>query len=149
MWKFLFSPKGRVSRKAIWLKFLLPQIAVVIVATIIDMAAGWYDEAVEVGVLSGLASLFYVWPNIAVSVKRFHDRNMTGWWILYFFGLAIVAIGLGVGAAALLKVTENPLLLFLFLIPTIALVIAETVILYFLPGTRGENRFGPDPREAA
>lgn len=29
-----------------------------------------------------LFSIFSLWPSIAVSVKRFHDRDMSGWWVL-------------------------------------------------------------------
>jgi uncharacterized membrane protein YhaH (DUF805 family) len=149
VWSFLFGVKGRVSRKGIWLGLILPQFAVFAVATGIDMGVGWYNRESDIGILSGLASLFYLWPNIAVTVKRFHDRNMTGWWIFYFVGIMLGALVLGIGGAALFKGLENPVLLFLFFTPVLAVVIIQTVILYFLPGAPGENLYGPDPREAA
>jgi uncharacterized membrane protein YhaH (DUF805 family) len=29
-----------------------------------------------------LVQLLVVWPAVAVSVKRWHDRNKSGWWVL-------------------------------------------------------------------
>ena len=41
-----------------------------------------------------------MWPNLAVSVKRLHDRDQSGWWILLSFlpiiGNAWTIINLGI-----------------------------------------------------
>ena len=148
MWRFLFSPHGRVSRKAIWLGLVLPQLGVIFVTTLIDMGLGWYDDDADIGVLGGLASVFYIWPNIAVTIKRFHDRDMTGWWVLYFIIMIIAACAFALVMAMLFSDAMSKVALFSFFLPVIAVVIAQVVIVYFLPGTQGENRYGPDPREA-
>ena len=59
-------------------------------------------------------------PSIAVTVRRLHDRDMSGWWYLGF----IVA----------------QLIPFVGWIASIAFL-----VIMVLPGTPGENRFGPDP----
>lgn len=61
-------------------------------------------------------------PNIAVTIRRFHDRDMSGWWYLGFFVLGLIPL---VGWIA---------------------SIAQLVI-WFLPGTPGHNRFGADPKD--
>jgi uncharacterized membrane protein YhaH (DUF805 family) len=30
----------------------------------------------------GIANLLLAWPTIAISVKRWHDRDHSGWWVL-------------------------------------------------------------------
>jgi uncharacterized membrane protein YhaH (DUF805 family) len=73
-----------------------------------DLAAG------VVVILGGLASLAVFVPTLAVSVRRLHDVNMSGWWLL----LRLVPF---IGGLVLL----------LFLV---------------LPGVKGSNRFGRDPK---
>ena len=50
---------------------------------IIEVALGWGDE--DGGILTGLYSLFILVPSIAVGVRRIHDSNKSGWWILLPF----------------------------------------------------------------
>ncbi len=73
-------------------------------------------------VLYALYALAVFIPSIAVTVRRFHDRDMSGWWYL---GLSLAGIIPFVGFLA-----------------SIAFL-----VLMFLPGTQGSNRFGPDPKD--
>lgn len=59
-------------------------------------------------------------PTIAVTVRRLHDRDMSGWWYLGFVVLGFIPV---VGK----------------------LVSFATLVLYALKGTVGPNRFGRDP----
>jgi uncharacterized membrane protein YhaH (DUF805 family) len=68
---------GRASRPAYWWWFLFG-ILVSIGANIIDAIIGSF------GVVSGLAALALLLPGLAVSVRRFHDIDKSGWWILIF-----------------------------------------------------------------
>jgi uncharacterized membrane protein YhaH (DUF805 family) len=68
---------GRASRPAYWWWFLF-SILVGIGANIIDAIIG------SSGVISGLAALALLLPGLSVSVRRFHDINRSGWWILIF-----------------------------------------------------------------
>jgi uncharacterized membrane protein YhaH (DUF805 family) len=63
-------------------------------------------------------------PNIALMVRRLHDRNMSGWFLLLFFVLYMI-----------------PLVNFLVLIGFIVLMCLE--------GTRGPNKYGADPKDPA
>jgi uncharacterized membrane protein YhaH (DUF805 family) len=68
---------GRASRPAYWWWFLFG-ILVGLAANIIDAIIGSF------GVISGLAGLALLIPGLAVSVRRFHDIDKSGWWILIF-----------------------------------------------------------------
>jgi uncharacterized membrane protein YhaH (DUF805 family) len=85
-------------------------------------------------------------PGIAVTIRRLHDSNRTGWWVLIpallytiCILLAVVAasspgFAIGLGAAAgmvgmLAGLSGLVLLVFMF-----------------LNGTRGPNQYGPDPK---
>ncbi len=43
---------------------------------------GTYDARTGGGVLGGLFALAVLIPAIIVYIKRFHDRDKSGWWVL-------------------------------------------------------------------
>lgn len=130
---------GRSRRKEYWM-FSLFIVLVMAVFGAVMFAGGLpaMMEAQETGVqpeapgvlfwlgagLLGLFALAIIIPGIAVAVRRFHDRNMSGWWYLGFIVLGMIPV---VGFIA---------------------SIASLVIMC-LPGTPGPNRFGPDPKDPA
>lgn len=70
-------------------------------------------------------------PLCAVTVRRFHDRNLSGW---VFAGLLVLMI-------APAFIMSNP-----DIADTISGIAALcTIIICTLPGTKGPNRHGPDP----
>jgi uncharacterized membrane protein YhaH (DUF805 family) len=149
VWKFLFSSNGRISRKSFWY-FLVAYTAALIVAEMVDQAIGLYSAEDEIGVISGLLSLLGVWPSIAISIKRFHDRDMSGWWVLWFIMLTIILIFLlfGLPTSGSLFGDAGPSILTWLIISTAVIVqIVQFIILAFLPGKHGENKYGPDPLE--
>jgi uncharacterized membrane protein YhaH (DUF805 family) len=66
---------GRASRPAFWWWFLFG-VLVGIGATIIDAIIGTF------GVVGGLVSLALLLPNLSVAIRRLHDTDHTGWWVL-------------------------------------------------------------------
>ena len=98
------------------------------------------DYAVAFIVLLGLAIAIWVsW--FAIGVKRLHDRDKSGWWIVVFYILPWI---LGGAANTVDKQGNDTLTLILSLIGLL-LMLWGIVVLGFLRGTRGPNRFGPDP----
>jgi uncharacterized membrane protein YhaH (DUF805 family) len=80
----------------------------------------------------------FAWPYAAVSIKRLHNRNKSGWWMIPF----IVATGLySQFGDRLAGSWAKP---FVGLAAFI-LVIWGLAEMYRLRGTRRPNRFGPDP----
>lgn len=83
--ELLLSPKGRVNRSTYWLKYMLPYFVLYIVAIFADISLGMFDEATGFGVISGIFALIALYPSIAISIKRCHDRGRTGWFNLIAF----------------------------------------------------------------
>ena len=74
--ELLFSFNGRINRAKYWLMVLILSIAPFIVL-LFSVTIG------EVGiVLYILYSLIAIWPGLAISAKRWHDRDKSAWWIL-------------------------------------------------------------------
>jgi uncharacterized membrane protein YhaH (DUF805 family) len=84
--------EGRSRRKEYWM-FTLINALIIVVLSWIDMFTGWYSLEGELGMLSGLFSLAILIPSIAVGVRRLHDTDRSGWWMLLcFFPLIGVAV---------------------------------------------------------
>ncbi|MBT3425954.1 MAG: DUF805 domain-containing protein [Gammaproteobacteria bacterium] len=72
---------GRARRKEYWF-FVLFNVIISLVLTVIDAAMGTYDETVGTGILSGVYLLAIFIPSLAVAVRRLHDTGRSGWWNL-------------------------------------------------------------------
>jgi uncharacterized membrane protein YhaH (DUF805 family) len=86
---------GRSRRKEYWY-FVLFNIVVGIVLGVIDRLLGTYSSASNMGLLSGIYSLAILIPSLAVTVRRLHDLDYTGWWILIvlvpFIGVIVLLV---------------------------------------------------------
>ncbi len=71
---------GRARRKEYWM-FVLFNVIFSAILAIIEFAIGMNDW----NLLSTIYSLAVLIPSLAVSVRRLHDTDRTGWWI--FIGL--------------------------------------------------------------
>jgi uncharacterized membrane protein YhaH (DUF805 family) len=71
---------GRARRKEYWMFFLF-NLLIGIVLAIVDTMTGTVNQY-GLGLLSGLYGLAVLVPNIAVTVRRLHDTDRSGWWIL-------------------------------------------------------------------
>ncbi len=74
---------GRAARSEYWW-FTLFLILGNLAATIIDTAK-FGVPAEQYGPLNSVFSLATLLPGIAVSVRRLHDVNRSGWWLLIMF----------------------------------------------------------------
>src|SRR5262249_45094525 len=80
--KFYLSPEGRANRKQFWLRLVLPLTAIEIVLVLVDVKTGNYNPELGIGLLSGIFALVALVPTVIVYIKRFHDRDKSGWWVL-------------------------------------------------------------------
>jgi len=71
---------GRARRAEYWY-FVLFNIIVAIVLSLIDTLLGTFDILRGVGLLSSLYGLAVLIPTLAVTVRRLHDIDRSGWWI--------------------------------------------------------------------
>jgi uncharacterized membrane protein YhaH (DUF805 family) len=105
--KFYFSPEGRVNRKQWWLWLILPFTVISILLGFVDMATGNFDPEAGIGLFSGIFALLSLIPAIIVHIKRFHDRDKSGWWLLIVLIPIIGAIWLLI-ELGFLKGTSGP-----------------------------------------
>ena len=82
--------EGRARRKEYWM-FTLFNIIVSIVLAIVDGIGGFMTES-GIGMLGLLYTLAVLLPSIAVGVRRLHDIDKSGWWLLLVFIPLIGAI---------------------------------------------------------
>jgi uncharacterized membrane protein YhaH (DUF805 family) len=76
-WALFVSLQGRVSRQTFWLYGVLAMLGLNLVLIALLQIAGVRSDLSE-----GIANLLLAWPTIAISVKRWHDRGHSGWWVL-------------------------------------------------------------------
>ncbi len=67
--------------KEYWYFFLF-NIIISIVLGFIDGVTGSFSPEAGMGLLGGIYMLAVLIPGIAVSVRRLHDTNRSGWWML-------------------------------------------------------------------
>ncbi len=97
---------GRARRKEYWYFFLF-NIIISIVLGIIDGVTGSFSPEAGMGLLGGIYMLAVLIPGIAVSVRRLHDTNRSGWWLLILLIPLVGAIVLIVFLASDSKPEEN------------------------------------------
>jgi uncharacterized membrane protein YhaH (DUF805 family) len=73
---------GRARRKEYWM-FVLFSFIVSVVLSILDRVLGLnYGPNDSSGWLQTIYGLAVLLPSIAVAIRRMHDTNRSGWWIL-------------------------------------------------------------------
>ncbi|MEL6947726.1 MAG: DUF805 domain-containing protein [Pseudomonadota bacterium] len=135
-----FQFSGRASRKEFWMFTLIFMIGSILLSIVDAMVLGAADGN---GILSGLWSLAHFIPSISVAVRRLHDINRTGWWIL-----SILVPALAVGAASgLMAAGLLPGSVVIIGIASVALIAVVILMLYFYckRGDQGPNTYGADP----
>jgi uncharacterized membrane protein YhaH (DUF805 family) len=163
---YLFRFQGRINRAKLWLAALIIFcwmifLAIVTVAATVSLGGtaplsinfdiddifGIIDPASfralssanpAALVLHLLGTPLFLWVYLATSVKRLHDRNRSGWWMVVFFVLP------GLYGQFQDRLGESH---FVSLLGVAAgcLTIGGAITLYFLKGDTGPNRFGADP----
>lgn len=134
---------------AFWLLFVA--IAGGSMAADADPGMGVMGMFGGLGLVFGLVWLALLIPIIAVQVRRMHDLDRSGWWIGIFYILYLLSIVVMFGsvgmAAAGTGEAPNMGTFGIAMILSVAYMIYAIVLLVFfvLPGTKGPNRFGPDP----
>jgi uncharacterized membrane protein YhaH (DUF805 family) len=73
--------EGRARRKEYWYFVLFYALAIVALA-IVDGVVGTFSEEIGIGLFSGVFVLATFVPTLAVTVRRLHDTDRSGWWVL-------------------------------------------------------------------
>lgn len=108
---------GRSRRKEYWMFVLFYLLVAVVLALLGGLLGAFSGPEPSMLLLTPLLLLVLALfiPSLAVQVRRFHDQDKSGWFVLLTF------------------------------IPYIGGTI--TLVFMCIEGTRGSNRFGPDPKD--
>jgi uncharacterized membrane protein YhaH (DUF805 family) len=71
---------GRARRKEYWMFFLFNIIVAFAIGIVIGIFRGAFH--INLSILSSLYSLAILIPSTAVGVRRMHDTNHSGWWLI-------------------------------------------------------------------
>lgn len=173
--EFMFLPlkryaefSGRSRRLEFWMwvlfQFLLGMLFIVAFMALVGsaifagnlnrpeqmMASG--GAAIGLFMLWGLSALAFFVPNLAVTVRRLHDTDRSGWWMMLYWGpylASILMTPVMLGSAA--EGGNLDAMLGISLAFSGAQTIGALVLLVFmfLDGTAGANRYGLDPKGRA
>ena len=160
--------QGRSRRTEYWM-FVLFTILVNIGFAVLMLLAGGSALLMggsTVGVLAagGVVGIVYIInliftlalfiPSLAVSVRRLHDTNRSGWWLLgpilaYAGGLAAMLVGVASTTASGTAESFAAIAIIGGIIMFGGFILAIVLLVFLcLPGTVGPNRFGSDPKNA-
>lgn len=119
--KLYLSPNGRCSRKFYWIfGIFLPYLVLGAALSLVDNL-DWSHESRRA------TMLLFVWPMLAMQIKRWHDIGFPGWFVL------LILIPPIIGVPEMI-IEFTPLIIGL-----------PGIIIGFIPGNSGTNSFGPDP----
>lgn len=168
---YLFSFHGRINRAKAWLFVLVvvgfEMVAFIAIASAFGLghianvlrhkepASVLTDNAVALSVCAvvGLALVLLVFSAFAVFVKRLHDRNKSGWWLVIFY-LVPGVLNIYRLSTMMTAMQHGGTLTGGSSMGILAGGIASLISLwafvelYCLRGTAGDNRYGADPLAA-
>lgn len=162
IWQKLFGFRGRIRRQDWWLLGILVGIGQIVAM----FAAASIYGALNPGAASAEApfynllntvpayvslpiQLVFLWPTLSLSVQRYHDRSHSAWPIFAYYAVLYGADYLpeqAWGWLSALDQTQQGILLFVWGAVWVVIAIWFLVVLGFLDGAQGPNRFGPSPK---
>lgn len=140
---------GRARRKEYWY-FILFNLIVSILLHLVDVAIGkltgfYLDAKSHSGLLQTLYGLAVLIPSLAVLVRRLHDTERSGWWVVWPIILSITAAILLIAGSTLHMEQTFLMLLGLLLLLVVCGIYIAIFIFTLLPSDPLPNEYGPDP----
>jgi uncharacterized membrane protein YhaH (DUF805 family) len=129
---------GRSRRKEYWMYVLLI-IVVAVVIGIIEGVLGLSRMIGPYGPISALFLLATLCPSLAVGVRRLHDTNRPGWWLLIGYAPLLLSLCMTYLGSLSLAMIFSVIALIGFIV---------LLVLMVMEGTKGPNQYGPDPKGA-
>jgi uncharacterized membrane protein YhaH (DUF805 family) len=161
---YLFGFEGRINRAKLWLAGLIIVCWMIFLAALVVAVGYLFGGSRSFGFdigdlfkivdpasyrslsLANLPSLFikvvgttlFLWVYFATSIKRLHDRDKSGWWMVPFFIVPGLYNQFADRLGDSYAVLPFGLVAFVFCLWGI-------IEMYFLKGSRKTNRFGANP----
>jgi uncharacterized membrane protein YhaH (DUF805 family) len=133
------SFSGRINRAKYWIAVLIftaINLVFVALAYLASQSTALHGVKTAVGIATMISG-------IAVAIKRLHDRNKSGWFVLLFVVAPAILLGLGL-AIGTMSTGSDFIATALWLI-AIVIGVWSFVELGCLRGTIGRNKYGSDP----
>ena len=145
MINLLLGFEGRISRTQFWIGLIIIVAAEFILMWLLGIPFLPTEmEDLPVRLIEFAIQLVMLYPTAAIAVKRLHDRDKPGIYVLWLVGLTLIIM-----LTNLFGLTGNPRnmnwLDWLLGLATIVIGLAFLVDLGFRRGTTGANQYGPDP----
>ena len=133
------SPSGRINRAKFWIVVLCNVVFFLAVIGVTMAVSSSLDTMFRVALIAYIPMIYV---GVVSGIKRLHDRNKTGWWVLLFYGAPLV---LPLVAAVLDGAADTSMGLLLLQLVSLIITVWALVELGCLRGTIGQNKYGPDP----
>jgi len=141
--RLLFNFSGRTNRAKYWIAILIYCVIYVVFAILGYVT----DQNAIVQSVSGMIEIVMLISSLAVGVKRLHDRDKSGWYLVLFY---IVPSVLVVAGIVISLAFDDAMVAYVALsILASAIGVWAFVELGCLRGTVGSNQYGPDPIASA
>lgn len=144
-WRNWNNFSGRTRRSGYWYAFL----ANVIIVFVLGVLSGITDLF---EVVSGLYSLVYLVPSLALTTRRLHDTNHSAWWLLVICLVpgvcgAIIAVAAGVALAlAFTGGSAGGLVALILVLLLVCLACSILFLVLMVKDSGPDNRYGPNPK---
>ena len=143
MLNLLTTFAGRINRRQWWTGFIVVLLGSIFGTLLFNPETFTTEGLPPLSWPDTLWQLAWIVPGMAIAVKRFNDRDRPRW-LGYAYGVLgaflIVAPHLGLSIIP----DGGPVAATIFWI-SVAAILGAVVDNGFLPGTRGANRYGPEP----
>jgi uncharacterized membrane protein YhaH (DUF805 family) len=134
-----FKFSGRINRAKFWIAALIYS-GINVILNIIGYAT---DQNAVFQALNGMIGLVILISSLAVGIKRLHDRNKSGWYLLFFYVVPGILVMAAIGTY--LTMEDGTLIAAVLGLASAAVGIWAFIELGCLRGTVGGNPYGPDP----
>ena len=137
--QLFFKFNGRINRAKFWLAVLI-YTAINVVMAILGYVS---DDSAVFQAVNGMLGIVIFISSLAVGVKRLHDRNKSGWYLVLFYIIPSILIVAGIAVGTIME--DSIMIASILGLVAAAIGIWAFIELGCLRGTIGSNPYGPDP----
>lgn len=137
--ELLFSFQGRIGRKTYWIWNV---IYYVMIAGFVAGVNVLFPSVAHL--LLPLFLIVLLLPDLAITAKRWHDRDKSSWWLL--LNIPLVVGRMTVPMSDPTQTVEPSMLSGAVSLIALACGVFILVQCGLLKGTNGQNQYGPEPK---